>query len=104
MNNRCAWGSKSTGRGVCDQPCEGRYCERHARAVAISDAGAVLRAAREAVTKARDEVVARAGAWYEAKHMIAAGTTASALEDAVAALYEAECVEAEARARLEELR
>jgi hypothetical protein len=58
----------------------------------------------EAVAKARDEVVARSEAWYEAKHTIAAGSTAGALEDAVAALRDAERAEAEARARLEALR
>lgn len=100
MSDRCAWGLRS-GMGVCDKPCEGRYCEHHARVAAVRDAGAALRAAREAVTKARDEVVARAGAWYEAKYTIVASATAGALEDAVAALYEAEDAEAEARAKLE---
>lgn len=78
---------------------EDAYPSREACEAAIA-----LRAASEAVAKARDEVVARAGAWYEAKHTIVASATAGALEDAVAALYEAEDAEAEARAKLEALR
>lgn len=105
MNGRCAWGSKSTGRGVCDQPCEGRYCERHARVAAVREAGAALRAASEAVAKARDEVVAAAMAWeeYEPRDERDDGHI-DALQSAVSSLQCAERVEAEARARLEALR
>jgi hypothetical protein len=63
-----------------------------------------LRAATESVAKARDAVVERSVAWYEARPTIAGVTTAYALEEAVVALEEAERAEAEARARLEALR
>lgn len=100
MNDRCAWVSKSTGRGVCDQPCEGRYCERHAKVVAVREAGAALRAASEAVAKARDAVVDAAKAYVYGLEQ----DGVPHILDAVSELEEAECVEAEARAKLEALR
>lgn len=68
------------------------------------NARAALKAASKAVAKARDEVVERSVAWYEARHTIAGVATADALEDAIQALFDAERVEVEARALLEALR
>lgn len=108
MNSRCAWGSKSTGRGVCDQPCEGRYCEHHARVAAVREAGAALRAASEAVAKARDAVVEaakRQRASWESLPPPAPDydDRVNETEEAVRLLIAAERAEAEARAKLEAL-
>lgn len=99
MNDRCAWGSKSAGRGVCDQPCEGRYCERHAKTAAVREAGAALRAAREAVAKAREAVVEAADLWECGQ-----GYRVGLLEEAVRSHRVAVGEEVVARARLEALR
>jgi hypothetical protein len=83
--------------------CEGRYCERHAKVVAVREAGAVLRAATEAAAKARDAVVEAAKALH-ATDLRDSYPAERAVRIACAALLAAERAESEACARPEALR
>lgn len=103
MNDRCMWPRR--GGGICDALCEGRYCEHHARVAAVRDAGTELRAAREAVAKARDAVVDAAESWHEGRRRyLEWPVLTGALDRTVTTLVEAKRAESEARARLEALK
>lgn len=93
--------SDEAGGGQCDP--DDLYATREACEAAIA-----LRAAREAVTKAREAVVETAKRWDDplvwAMPIHADDDPEADLGASVKALLEAERVEAEARARLEALR
>lgn len=96
---QCRW--FTSGGRLCGLPCSdgGGLCERHNRVEAVREAGAALRAATEAVAKARDAVVEAAKRWHATDSDVD-----RALSKALVALYDAEGAETEARAKLEALR
>lgn len=104
--DRCRWPRR--GGGICDTVCEGRYCEHHAKVVAVREAGAALRAARTAVAEARDAVVdaARGAAerWGPTPWVPFDESDSCDITNAVRRLEEAERAEADALAQVEALR
>lgn len=94
--DRCAWPRK--GGGICDTPCVGRFCDKHAKIDAVRQATAALRLAQHRVAWFRERVIDAATEWARLDC-----DTDDRLRKAVAALMkarEAEHQAAMARVRL----